>query len=188
MSAQAHVADSGSRRLGSILGSRSSSLERGMNALTKALQATAAGDGTAVDDVYTATAAQTQADCDDCKEEVRKGVRRTVPKCIRAWKRAPVVSVLGGLGCTLGLFARMDLEFFKCTFGPCIIEPPPPTPVPVGNPGVPPMSGGTCPDGTHRCGDGSCCAGSDICCGCIHPTAFIQCCIVEVGCTCCPQS
>ena len=47
-----------------------------------------------------------------------------------------MVSVLGGLGRTLGPFARVDDDFWKC----------------------------------------------------IHPTPFIQCCIVEVGCTCCPQS
>jgi hypothetical protein len=54
MSAEAQAADSGTKRMKSILGARSSSPERGMASLTAALQAMAKGDGVAGDDVYAA--------------------------------------------------------------------------------------------------------------------------------------
>ena len=48
--------------------------------------------------------------------------------------------------------------------------------------GTCPPPGGGCPSGTTGCADGLCCFGSDICCAC---GADAQCCIVEVGCSCC---
>jgi hypothetical protein len=40
-----------------------------------------------------------------------------------------------------------------------------------------------CPGGTHLCTTGLCCFGSDLCCA--NCAGGAQCCIAEIGCTCC---
>jgi hypothetical protein len=48
--------------------------------------------------------------------------------------------------------------------------------------GTCPPPGSGCPSGTSPCDEGLCCFGSDLCCSC---NGVAQCCVAEIGCTCC---
>ncbi|MCW3009133.1 MAG: hypothetical protein JWP17_3759 [Solirubrobacterales bacterium] len=139
--------------------------------------------------------------CGDCKAAVKANNLKRIAACGRQFSaRFPFNPLAGllGIGCGMESLYRKFEDDATCRRICEGIDPPGSqapndpnvTPVPVSNTGFPPAANGSgCPSGTHGCNDGStCCYGSDICCGCIHPTAFMLCCIVEVGCVCCPQS